>query len=100
MGEKELTVEYTGYYVSMGEYGGRNINGVKEVVKATYGAQNQQSDVTSQVSGMLQGETLKLAGVTMNERFGDPAYGVEKQLTVTYVPALSLSEIVNNGFSP
>jgi len=62
------------------------------VVTATYGADNRQADVTSQVSGMLRGETLELAGVDMNNRFGvDPAHGVQKQLAVTYVPASSLN---------
>merc|ERR1712000_744151 len=71
----------------MGEYAGRNVPGIKEVVTATYGADNRQADVTSQVSGMLRGETLELAGVDMNNRFGvDPAHGVQKQLAVTYVP--------------
>jgi len=94
---KELKVEYTGYYVSMGEYAGRNVPGIKEVITATYGADNRQADVTSQVSGMLRGETLELAGVDMNACFEiDPAYGVEKQLNVTYVPASSL----NLGNSP
>jgi len=64
--------------------GGTDIRGVKQVLSATYGAGNQLVDVTSQVREMLHGTTVHLAGVTMNDKFGDPAYGVGKELKVEY----------------
>ena len=54
------------------------------IIKATYGdlANNQTSDVTEKVKGMVKPEGFSVAAT--NDNFGDPAEGTVKQLKVEY----------------
>jgi len=55
--------------------------GSLEVLKAEYGAGDKWKDVTETVRGAVHGETLSIEA--NNDKFGDPAEGVEKTLRAT-----------------
>merc|ERR1711964_922632 len=91
--QKVLIVDYIpAQRVTMGEYGGKNIPGVKKVISARYGSQSKTFDVTNQVTSMLRGDTLPLArfqlygNEKMNDYFDAPPPKVEKVLTIEYMP--------------
>lgn len=62
------------------------LSGIDEgvvIVKATYGAGEQQADVTEKVRQLSGGSTILDIGM-YNSAFGDPASNVVKKLVITY----------------
>jgi hypothetical protein len=108
--QKELVVDYipATQRISMGEYEGRDIPGVHEVVSAKFGANGTWLDATDGVNSWLNGASLNLSCYRLNaekkrnmwEDFGDPLPRQPKELVIDYIATGGSSAIASPDNQP